>query len=349
MLGQEHRRRRAAGEPALDLAALGRPARQLADEVAAGDAQLDLVVAGPLDVARDRDDLRAGGLLGAERLEPVGALLDDQRDVAERLDVVDQRRPLVEALVRGERGLQARVAALALERVEQRRLLAADVGALAAVHPQLEREVRAEDALADVALLPSPPRPPSRGSSACSSYSPRMKMNARFAPAARAAMMIPSIRRCGFFCISRRSLNVPGSDSSALQQRNLSIEPLGMKLAFLPIAKPAPPRPRRPELLELVDQLPLVHLDQALAQARVAAEPLVDVDPGEARLVDVLEQDARLFSHRRGPFRAAAARRASAPRRSARRHPAGAARRSGRSPTPSAPCRRRRGTRTRGC
>ena len=72
-------------------------------------------------------------------------------------------------------------------------------------------------------------------------------MNARFAPAARAAMMIPSIRRCGFFCISRRSLNVPGSDSSALQQRYLSIAPLGMKLAFLPIAKPAPPRPRRPD------------------------------------------------------------------------------------------------------
>ncbi len=38
-----------------------------------------------------------------------------------------------------------------------------------------------------------------------------------------------------------------GSDSSALQQRNLSMPPLGMKLAFLPIEKPAPPRPRSPE------------------------------------------------------------------------------------------------------
>ena len=60
-------------------------------------------------------------------------------------------------------------------------------------------------------------------------------------------MMIPSISRCGFFCIRKRSLKVPGSDSSALQQRYLSIVPLGMKLAFIPIEKAAPPRPRRPE------------------------------------------------------------------------------------------------------
>ena len=121
VLGQQHRRRRAAGEPALDLAALGRAAGEAVDDVARRDAELDLVVAGPLHVARDRDELRAGRLLGADRLEPVGALLDDQRHVAERLDVVDQRRPLVEALVGGERRLQPRVAALALERVEQRR------------------------------------------------------------------------------------------------------------------------------------------------------------------------------------------------------------------------------------
>ena len=59
-------------------------------------------------------------------------------------------------------------------------------------------------------------------------------------------MMIPSISRCGFFCISSRSLNVPGSDSSALQTRYLSISPLGMKDILRPIAKPAPPRPRTP-------------------------------------------------------------------------------------------------------
>ena len=59
--------------------------------------------------------------------------------------------PAVQALDGRERRLQARVAALALERVEQRGLLAADVGAGAAVHDEVERVVGAEDALADVA------------------------------------------------------------------------------------------------------------------------------------------------------------------------------------------------------
>ena len=60
-------------------------------------------------------------------------------------------------------------------------------------------------------------------------------------------MMMPSISRCGFFCISSRSLKVPGSDSSALHTRYLSIVPFGMKDIFLPMAKPAPPRPRTPD------------------------------------------------------------------------------------------------------
>ncbi len=72
-------------------------------------------------------------------------------------------------------------------------------------------------------------------------------MKQRFAAAARAAMIKPSISWCGFFCISSRSLKAPGSDSSALQQRYLSMAPRGRNDAFLPIEKPAPPRPRRPE------------------------------------------------------------------------------------------------------
>ena len=59
--------------------------------------------------------------------------------------------------------------------------------------------------------------------------------------------MIPSISMCGHFCISSRSLKVPGSDSSALQTRYLAMSPLGRNDAFWPIWKPAPPRPRRPD------------------------------------------------------------------------------------------------------
>ena len=45
--------------------------------------------------------------------------------------------------------------------------------------------------------------------------------------------MIPSISWCGFFCISSRSLKAPGSDSSALQQRYLSMSPRGRKRGLL--------------------------------------------------------------------------------------------------------------------
>ena len=68
------------------------------------------------------------------------------------------------------------------------------------------------------------------------------------ASAARAPIVIPSISWWGFFWISSRSLNAPGSDSSALQHRYLSISPRGRNDAFFPIENPAPPRPRSPEL-----------------------------------------------------------------------------------------------------
>src|SRR4029079_11833701 len=73
----------------------------------------------------------------------------------------------------------------------------------------------------------------------------------------------------------------------------------------------------QPRAFELLEKLVLRQVDQALLQARVAAQPLVHVDRGEPGLVDVLEEDALLLSHPRAPFRAAAALRASTPRRSA--------------------------------
>ena len=60
---------------------------------------------------------------------------------------------------------------------------------------------------------------------------------------------MPSMSMCGLFCMSSRSLNVPGSDSSALQTRYLSTFAFGMNEIFLPLGKPAPPRPRRPEAM----------------------------------------------------------------------------------------------------
>ena len=153
VVGGQHRGGGAARIERLHLAALLGTAGEVEDDLARRDPQLDLVVARPPDAARDRDDLGPRGLLGAEALEPLGAVGDDVGDVGEGLDVVDQGRAPVEALDRGEGGLQPGVAALALERVEQRRLLAADVGAGAAVDDQLEVVAGAEDVRAQIAGL----------------------------------------------------------------------------------------------------------------------------------------------------------------------------------------------------
>ena len=72
-------------------------------------------------------------------------------------------------------------------------------------------------------------------------------MKAYVAPTASAEIAMPSTRACGFLYMSSRSLKVPGSDSSALQQRYFSMSPRGRNEPFLPIEKPAPPRPLSPD------------------------------------------------------------------------------------------------------
>src|ERR1700751_6049712 len=61
-----------------------------------------------------------------------------------------------------------------------------------------------------------------------------------------AAIRQPSISRCGARAITSRSLNAPGSDSSALTTRYFGFGLLrSTSDALRPIGKPAPPRPRR--------------------------------------------------------------------------------------------------------
>ena len=103
-------------------------------------------------MARHREHAGARCLLGAEGGERGGAVVQDPRQVGERLDVVDDRGLQVEALGGGEeRRLEARHAAVALEALDERGLLAHDVGAGAPVEDDVDGEVGAEDVLADVA------------------------------------------------------------------------------------------------------------------------------------------------------------------------------------------------------
>src|SRR5690606_20889936 len=64
---------------------------------------------------------------------PAGAAAQDGRRHRDRLDIVDRGRAAIEAHIGRERRLQARLTLLALEALEQRRFLAADIGAGAMV------------------------------------------------------------------------------------------------------------------------------------------------------------------------------------------------------------------------
>ena len=93
---------------------------------------------GLVDVAGDVEQLGAGVVGAADAGEPGAAAAQDLGDDGDRLDVVDGRRVAVDAHRRRERRLQPRLALLALERLHQRGLFAADVGAGAVVDDDVE-------------------------------------------------------------------------------------------------------------------------------------------------------------------------------------------------------------------
>ena len=63
-------------------------------------------------------------------------------------------------------------------------------------------------------------------------------------------MIIPSITEWGFPSSTERSMNAPGSPSSALQMTYLG-SPLALRHVshLTPVGNPPPPRPRSPDLL----------------------------------------------------------------------------------------------------
>ena len=145
----------------------------------------------------------------------------DRQHVDQRLDVVDERRAAEQADLDGERRLVAGLAPVALDRVEDRRLLAADVGAGAAADLDVEGAARG----------PSRRR---RGSPAARAtvdgvlqarrarrvLAPQVDVAVLGADGRRRRSSWPRRTANGSPSSSTRSLNVPGSDSSALATRS---------------------------------------------------------------------------------------------------------------------------------
>ena len=124
--------RKTPAAPPISTACSARPSRHAAgqvEELAQRGAERHLVQPGRLTVARHAEQLRARRRPGAGGGERLAAVEDDRQHVDQRLDVVDERRLAEQADIDGERRFGARLAAEPLDRVEQRRLLAADVGA----------------------------------------------------------------------------------------------------------------------------------------------------------------------------------------------------------------------------
>src|SRR5665213_2760465 len=147
---EETRRGTAARLDAEERPALTQPARAIVDQLANRHAQRHLVISRLLDVARDRNDLEARRAYGTRLREPLRAVAQDVRQIGQRLDVVYDRRFTIESLDRRKRRLEARFAALALERVEQSRLFTADIRTGAALDREFEIVIAAADPFADV-------------------------------------------------------------------------------------------------------------------------------------------------------------------------------------------------------
>src|SRR3954465_5446082 len=187
-----------------------------------------------------------------------------------------------------ERRLGARVAALALERVEQRRLLAADVGAGAAVDPELERVVGAEDAVAEVALGPRllDGLLEARGLQVV--LAADVDERARRADDVRRDdhALDEHVRRLlhELAVLERAGLGLVGVADEVLVHR-----PLGQEGPLLAHRESGAAAAADPRAVELGQDVLAAHAER-LAQRAVAAAALVDVEGVEARLVDVLEE-----------------------------------------------------------
>lgn len=130
------------------------------DQLTQRDGHLLLDCAGVVDVARNTEQLCTGVALGAERREPAGSTTHDGRADGDGLNVGDGGGAAEQTDGGGEWGLQARLAGLAFDRLDERCLLTTDIGTHPAVDVNIEVVARTAGVLANetslVGLVDSP-------------------------------------------------------------------------------------------------------------------------------------------------------------------------------------------------
>jgi hypothetical protein len=140
-----HAAGRAAGLHGLDGLAAEDAATEVEDDIAQGDAERNLDELGMPHLAGDGEDLRAAGFLHAELGVPRSAPHKNGRHGRQRLDVIDGGGLAEEAALGWIRRPRAGAAALALDRGDERSLLAADECAGAEADLGVEGKTGAED------------------------------------------------------------------------------------------------------------------------------------------------------------------------------------------------------------
>ncbi len=300
------RRDAAAGRPA-DLHGLERPAvldaaADLLDDLADGDPHRHFDQAAVVDLAGEREHLRALAGSGAERGERVGAVAEDPRHAGERLDVVDEGRLSAEAAFGGIGRAQRRHAAPAFERLDQRGLLAAHERAGAFADLEAQRERRTEDALAQQAALlglldrgaDAPHGQRIFGADVEEAFAWRRPRTRR--------SRVPRCTRCGSRFEHQAVHERAGIAFVAVADHVLDPARAGARaIAHLrPVGKPAPPRPRRPEAMiaAMTSSGGVPFTARRERAVAVAREVVVDVQ--RVDLAAVLEHDALLLAEIRG-------------------------------------------------
>ena len=184
------------------------------------------------------------------------AVGEDHRHRAEGQHVVDGGRLAEEALERGDRRLGAHLAAPALEALEHRGLLAADVGAGAHAHVEVEVVPAAEDVAAEEAVGVG-------GLDGAAQRGDRVRVLGADVDVALARA--DGVRRDGHPLDQRERVALDdhpvgeGAGVALVEVAGdeLRVAPAASSTVFhlMPAGKPAPPRPRSPESVTSCDDL----------------------------------------------------------------------------------------------